>query len=109
MISARLWMPAQSERAALFGFFQGGAMSMLFAATYPQRVVPDCLRYAIRASAAVTKLAKRPDRFDRARAGVAAEIFGQSARSKVSDETYRRSSPAGARGGKSGTMTQLTR
>lgn len=30
---------AQSERAALFGVSEGGPMSLLFAATYPQRAI----------------------------------------------------------------------
>ena len=31
-------MPPGSERAALFGFSEGGMISLMFAATYPERV-----------------------------------------------------------------------
>lgn len=43
---------ADSERAAVFGFSEGGALSMLFAATYPERV-PALVLYGTFAYAAV--------------------------------------------------------
>ena len=33
-----------TERAAVFGYHEGGPMSMLFAATYPERTRPGPLR-----------------------------------------------------------------
>jgi pimeloyl-ACP methyl ester carboxylesterase len=80
---------AKSERAALFGFSEGGAMSMLFAATYPERV-RALIVYG-------TRPVPRPEDWVRDRLALidrswgTGEIFGQSARSKTSDETYRRS------------------
>ena len=36
-MSARSWMRSDSDRAALFGYSEGGPMCVLFAATHPER------------------------------------------------------------------------
>jgi class 3 adenylate cyclase len=99
---------AKSERAALFGFSEGGAMSMLFAATYPERV-RALIVYG-------TRPVPRPEDWVRDRLALidrswgTGEIFGQSARSKTSDETHRRSFARWERAGASpAAVMQLTR
>jgi class 3 adenylate cyclase len=100
---------AQSERAALFGFSEGGAMSMLFAATYPQRV-RALIVYGTRSGHLPRPQNWLSDRIAQIeRSWGSGEIFGQSARSKASDETYRRSFARWERAGASpAAMTQLT-
>jgi pimeloyl-ACP methyl ester carboxylesterase len=94
----------ESERAALFGFSEGGAMSMLFAATYPHLIVYG------------TRPVPRPENWVRDRLVLidrswgTGEIFGQSARSKVADEACRRSFARWERAGASpAAVIQLTR
>ena len=57
---------AGSKRAALFGYSEGGPMSLLFAATYPQRASALALygAYAKRAWAPDYPFGWKPDRFD---------------------------------------------
>jgi len=101
---------AQSERAALFGFSEGGTMSMLFAATYPQRV-QSLIVYGARSGHLPPPENWLSDRIAQIeRSWGTGEIFGRSARSKASDETYRRSFARWERAGASpAAMIQLTR
>ena len=101
---------AQSQRAALFGFSEGGAMSMLFAATYPQRV-RALIVYGSRSGHLPLPQNWLRDRIAQIERGWGSgEIFGRSARSKASDETLRRSFARWERAGASpAAMTQLTR
>jgi class 3 adenylate cyclase len=101
---------ARSECAALFGFSEGGAMSMLFAATYPQRV-RSLIIYGSRAGPG-----RRPENWLRERIALidsswgTGELFGRFARSKAGEETYRRSFARWERAGASpAAMIQLTR
>jgi len=85
---------AESERAALFGFSEGGAMSMLFAATYPERV-RALIVYG-------TRPVPRPENWVRDRLALidrswgAGEIFGQSAPARPPMKLIAALSPAGS-------------
>jgi class 3 adenylate cyclase len=100
---------AGSERAALFGFSEGGAMSILFTATHPSRV-PSLITYGCRAGGS------RPEDWVRDRIALierswgTGELFGRFAPSKAADEAHRRSFARWERGGASpAAMVQLTR
>ena len=100
---------AGSARAALFGFSEGGAMSMLFAATHPSRVL-SLIMYGSRTGGSRSEdwVRERIALIDRSWG--TGELFGRFARSKAADETYRRSFARWERGGASpAAMVQLTR
>ena len=101
---------AQSECAALFGFSEGGAMSLLFAATYPQRA-RSLIVYG-----SPVRSARLPESWLDERIRLidtswgTGEFFGQFARSKANDEVYRRSFARWERAGASpAAMIQLFR
>ena len=82
---------AGSERAALFGFSEGGPMSLLFAATYPQRVQGLVLYAAFARNDMLTGdyVKQRIELIDRAW-GTGEYTLGRFAPSMSSDDAARR-------------------
>jgi class 3 adenylate cyclase len=82
---------AHCERAALVGISEGGAMTMLFAATYPARVQALALYgcYARHPTISADNIAEHLEVIDRAW-GTGEYILRFLAPSKANDESYRR-------------------